>query len=155
MHDDLIRQLDEAVTEVFAVLLNLACEVSQPSPEELRSQQPPPPALTASVHFSGLLEACCCLQMDSRSATEIAADLTGLPAINITADLSADTAGELCNMIAGCWKKRHADEGASSQLSCPIVRRGSCHHAPPPFRENLSLRYQIGHHRMTLHVAFN
>ena len=153
MHDDLIRQLDEAVTEVFAVLLNLACEASQPLPDEMRPQQPP--ALTASVRFSGLLEACCCLQMDPRSATEITSDLTGLPAITITAALSADTAGELCNMIVGCWKKRQPAEGTASQLSCPIVRRGPCHHAPPPFRENLSLRYQVGHHRMTLHVAFN
>lgn len=151
MHDDLIRQFDEAVTEVFAVMLNLACEAVGVTPEDRQL----PPALTASVSFSGPLEACCCLQMDQGSATEITANLTGLPPLTITADLSADVAGELCNMIAGCWKKRHADEGCASQLSCPIVRPGTCLHAPPPFRENLSLRYQIGHHRMTLHVAFN
>jgi chemotaxis protein CheX len=151
MHEDLIRQLNEAVTEVFAVMLNLTCAVSEPGPvvEPLRA------ALTASVQFTGPLQACCCLQMDERTANELAANLTGLPPITITRDLSVDVAGELCNMIAGCWKKRHPADSASSHLSCPIVTNGLCHHSAANFSERVTLPYHFDGHHVILHVAFN
>jgi CheY-specific phosphatase CheX len=171
MHRDLIRQLDEAVTEVFAVMLNLACtsELAEPDPDpklavpHLRhifivpkaSGAEPYPCFNASVLFSGTLEGRCCLQLDERTATELTSNLMGMSPCEISPDLCADTAGELCNMIAGSWKKRHPTDLAASLLSCPIVTLGQCQHAVDNFREDITLLYRFDGHSLTLRLAFN
>lgn len=165
MHEALIRQLDEAVTEVFAVMLNLAC-ISEPAPPQtldvphLRSGTIGPKlgndqTFTASVLFSGPLEGRCCIQIEERTATELTANLMGMPPCEISPDLCADTAGELCNMIAGCWKKRYPSDLAASLLSCPIVNVGFCNHAVDAFREDVTVLYRFDGHHVTLRLAFN
>ena len=151
MHEDLIRQLDEAVTEVFAVMLNLTC-TSEPA-ATIR-EAIPAQTFTASVLFSGPLEGRCCIQMEERTATELTSNLMGVARCEISPDLCADTAGELCNMIAGTWKKRHPKDLAASLLSCPIVNVGSCKH-DADFREDVSVLYRFDGHHVTLRLAFN
>jgi CheY-specific phosphatase CheX len=159
VHHDLIRQLDEAVTEVFAVMLNRACasELVRSTPAESAIARTPRPAprLTASVLFSGPLQGCCCLQIDQPTAAELTANLIGVPPDLIPPALSADTAGELCNMIAGCWKKRHSADLAAGYLSCPIVTLGKCHHAASAFRQAVTVLYRFGRHHLTVRLAFN
>jgi len=152
MQQDLIRQLDEAVTEVFAVMLNLAC-TSESEPD----QQIPVPHLrfNASVLFSGPLEARFCLQLEERTAAALTSNLMGMSPREISTGLCADTAGELCNMIAGTWKKRHPKDLAASQLSCPIVTLGHRQHAVDSFREAVTLLFLVDGHRLTLRLAFN
>lgn len=168
MHEDLIRQLNEAVTEVFAVMLNLAC-TSEPAPPQaptvphLQSGLPGPKVgdptpdqyFTASVLFSGPLEGRCCIEMGERTATELTSNMMGMSPCEISPDLCADTAGELCNMIAGCWKKRHPEDLAASHLSCPTVNLGACCHATDAFREDVTLLYRFDGHELTLRLAFN
>ena len=154
MQEDLIRQLDEAVTEVFAVMLNIACS-SELEVGAGPSMSEGSPCFNASVLFSGPLEGRCCLQLDEPTATELTSNLMGMSPREISADLCADTAGELCNMIAGSWKKRHPTELAASHLSCPIVTLGQCHHAVDNFREAVTILYRFDGHRLTLRLAFN
>ena len=160
MHRDLIRQLDEAVTEVFAVMLNLVC-TSEPARANSKEEQTeagraePHQYLTASVLFSGPLEGRCCLQLEERTATELTSNLMGMPLREISPDLCADTTGELCNMIAGSWKKRHPTDLAASFLSCPTVTIGSCDRVVDTFREATTLLYHVNGHHLTLLLAFD
>lgn len=158
MHRDLIRQIDEAVAEVFAIMLNLAC--TSEAVDSPPDGKPPAfaclaPNVTASVQFSGEFEGRCCLQMAERTATELTSNMMGLPQAEISHDLCADTAGELCNMIAGCWKKRHPIDLAAAALSCPTLTKGCCSHEDGSFREDVTLRYHFDSHHLTLRVAFN
>jgi len=168
VQEDLIRQLDEAVTEVFAVMLNLAC-TSEPVPVQTTheyhpSSDPTTPqsgepdrdgCFTASVLFSGPLQGRCCIQMEGRTATELTSNMMGMAPCEISPDLCADTAGELCNMIAGCWKKRHPKDLAASHLSCPIVNLGCCSNDAATFREDVTVLYRFDGHHLTLRLAFN
>jgi CheY-specific phosphatase CheX len=101
------------------------------------------------------LRGCCCLQIDQRTAAELTANLIGIPRSEISAALCADTAGELCNMIAGSWKKRHPTDLAASLLSCPIVTLDACHHAASAFRDAVTLLYRFNGHRLALRLAFD
>ncbi len=152
MQEDLMRQLDEAVTEVFSVMLNLTC-TSEPAGPQLPLQ--PAKCLTASVLFSGPLEGRCCIQMEGRTATELTSNIMGMAPCEVSLDLCADTAGELCNMIAGCWKKRHPKDLAASSLSCPIVNLGCPNPAAGTFREDVTVLYRFDGHHLTLRLAFN
>lgn len=154
MQQDLIRHLDEAVTEVFGVMLNLSCTAE---PEQVAAANPldRPPYFNASVLFSGRLQGRCCLQFDEQTAAKLTSNLMGISGCEISRDLCADTAGELCNMIAGCWKKRHPQDLAASLLSCPIVTQGQCQHGIDNNREDVTLLYHLDGHRLTLRLAFN
>ena len=154
MHQDLIRQLDEAVAEVFAVMLNLNCS-PEPGCRCIESKAHSAPRFNASVSFSGPLEGRCCLELDQHTAAQFTSNLMGISASQITPDLCADTTGELCNMIAGSWKKRHSKDLSGSKLSCPIVTLGQCHHAINNFREAATFLYHFDEHCLTLRLAFN
>ena len=154
MHQDLIRQLDEAVAEVFAVVLNLACS-SERDCRCVGNNANSPPTFNASVLFSGPLEGRCCLELDQHTAAQFTSNLMGMSPSEISPDLCADTAGELCNMIAGSWKRRHTKDLAASKLSCPIVTLGQCLQAIDSFREATTLLYHFDGHCLTLRLAFN
>ena len=168
MRRDLIHQLDEAVTEVFAVMLNLAC-TSEPALDQqtavphLRSSligakvdgSEKDQYFNASVVFSGPFQGRCCLQLDEHTATELTSNLMGISPREISPDLCADCAGELCNMIAGSWIKRHPTDLATSVLSYPIVKLGQCQRAVDHFGEDITRFYHFEGHRLTLRLAFN
>jgi chemotaxis protein CheX len=46
--------------------------------------------------------------------------------------MTADTVGELCNMIAGGWKKRLSAPDTACDLSVPFIQRGSGRDQPQP-----------------------
>ena len=133
-------------------MLNLAC-TSEPG--DLPPQPNHGPCVTASVLFSGPLQGRCCIEMEGRTATELTSNMMGMAPCEISPDLCADTAGELCNMIAGCWKKRHPKDLAASHLSCPIVNLGCCSNNEDTFRENVTVLYRFDGHHLTLRIAFN
>ncbi len=154
MHQDLIRQLDEAVAEVFAVMLNLAC-AAEPGGPATAAAPDSTPLLAASILISGSLRGCCCLQMDMPAATELTANLTGAAPDEIPLALCADAAGEICNMIAGCWKKRHPGHCAASQLSCPTVGMGSCLNCSEGFHHEAMQLYRCSGLYFIVRLAFN
>ena len=142
------HQLDKAVAEVFTVMLNLACVPAAGSPAIT------PPCLTASILFSGTLDGFCALQIDQPTAAAFTANLTGLPKEQLAPELFADTAGELCNMIAGSWKAHLPRDRAACHLSCPTVTSGA-QADTKPFQQAVTRTYLCASRRLTLHLAFN
>jgi chemotaxis protein CheX len=151
VQNDITRQLDRAVTEIFAVMLHLPCFAE---PASLDAPPPPPPSLSASIQFSGSLVGTCTLQLALPTATALTANLTGIPAAEIPSALAADTAGELCNMIAGSWKSTVYQIVDACMISCPIVLQD-----PPaqssPFHQALARRYRFDGHQLSLTLAWN
>jgi chemotaxis protein CheX len=141
MNRDVTSQLDQAVDEVLAVMLALDC-----TPEPLATPRQPA-AFTASVLFSGSLNGVCTLAVNKPSAAEITASLIGVPAAEILPDLCADTAAELCNMIAGTWKSAQTQINDNCQISCPTIGSGDPL-AQSSFRETVGRLYRFseGHH---------
>ena len=114
---NLFKQLDDAVSEVFELMLNRTCI---PAPCCLALK----PGLTALVRFSGALAGDCTVHLDLSSAGDLTEQLTGeypLPG----SPLPADAVGELCNMIAGSWKSRLEPSLAACQLSSPTICIGA------------------------------
>jgi len=151
--------MDEAAVEVFAVMLNLSCTPSQTIPTRF---SPPEsiitrPYLTARVNFQGTLDGACTVQCSKETAAELTATLTGRNPGDIPDTLCADTAGELCNMIAGSWKIRQHPEQAAYTLSCPTVKTivsDAFHHPARRFRETVTLLYRVADHPITVNLAF-
>ena len=111
-------RLDEAVNEVFARMLGLSAEAVEPT-----SFAPSGNVRTAIVGFSGAMRGCCEVHLAEPATVTIAtAMLGGVPVED--AESLDDTAGELCNMIAGGWKDRLSDLSASCSLSPPTVITG-------------------------------
>jgi len=154
VHRYLIQQLDATVMEVFALMLNLAC-TSEPAGPAKGCGSPPSSGLTALVGFSGSLEGACTLQLNQCTAAELAANLMGIPRHEVPFELCADTAGELCNMIAGGWKARQPEHRALCQLSCPQVTVGSLEPPVLGFAQAITVLYYFAGHHLTLHLTCN
>ena len=111
--DPFSHLLDDAVSEVFDLMLSFPCTPALPSASR-------PPGFTASVQFSGSLTGSCAVHLDVASANLLTTHLTGQPP-EPDSPLLADIVGELCNMIAGSWKSRLAPPLASCHLSPPTI----------------------------------
>jgi chemotaxis protein CheX len=110
--------MDEAVADVFQTMLEQSCPVVD-NAYDLHTD------ISARVTFSGTLEAQCVVAFPSRSAERLTCAFLGsCDGCNWDDAITADTVGELCNMIAGGWKKRLDAPAASSDLSVPSIRRG-------------------------------
>jgi chemotaxis protein CheX len=103
--------MDETVAEIFTAMLGLGCLPAHTSAA-------PQPKISARIKFSGAIEGTCAVAMtgpDALKITEIflagAADDT----------LAADTVGELCNLLAGGWKRRLKPPAAGAALTVPII----------------------------------
>ena len=119
MHQNIPRQLDDAVAEVFDLMLALECS---PLHEAHGADDDVFPAgrHSASVLFSGGLDGSCALQADPLAAARLTEQLTGIPSDCLDPKLFEDTIAELCNMIAGSWKSRQPGALACSTLSPPV-----------------------------------
>jgi chemotaxis protein CheX len=155
---ELTRQLDAAVEEVFAVMLNLAChaEPADLSPPALASDIPSD-AFSASVTFFGSMHGLCQLQLDPVTAQQLTANLAGLLPADISETLYTDTAGELCNMIAGTWKSAATHREAHlppnlCHLSCPIILPGPVRIAPDAHL-TIARRYHFAGRHFTITLA--
>ena len=144
MPESLLYQLDEAVCEVFDLMLSRPCT---PSPRFLE----PIAGLTALVQFSGALNGACAIHLDLSSAGELTEHLTG-EAPTPDSSLAADTVGELCNMIAGLWKSRLAPPLASCQLSSPTIGSGYSAQAETD-ATTVTRSYQFEPHWLTLQLT--
>jgi len=148
------QQLDDAVTEVFALMLNLAC-TSEMAPPAAPCRHPPATGLTAFIQFSGTLEGIFTLQLNQCTAAELTANLMGIPQADVPLDLCADTTAELCNMIAGGWKARQPNHRAACNLSCPTVTVGPLNPPTMGFTESATVLYHFAGHHLTLHLTCN
>jgi chemotaxis protein CheX len=154
MQPHLIRQLDDAVAEVFALMLNLACTSEVKAAAQI-CNLPLESGLTAFAQFSGTMEGLCAVQLNQCAAIEIAANLMGIPTDEVAFDICADTAGELCNMIAGAWKSLQPGLRAACKLSCPEVAVGALHAPVLGFAEAATVCYYFAGQRLTVHLTCN
>lgn len=130
------RNLDSSVDEVFRMMLGASCFAADSLPEE-------PETITAVVGFGGALSGACVFRSGLSAALVIAGRLTGteFPAID---DTVKDAIGEVCNMLAGTWKRRLPELSAKCGLSIPAVITGSnyrIHVQAPEFRLHRVYRF--------------
>ena len=122
-----MRQIDEAVAEVFQVMLDKPCAV-------LHASCPCLAQVRASVSLAGAVQAQCSVEFSTESARQLTSAFLGeAPPDPSDEAILADTVGELCNMIAGGWKKRLGPQACDTNLSVPstsLCRPVEC--AAPP-----------------------
>ncbi len=155
MLQDQIQQIDRVVVEVFATMLEVACAAEPwagPEPAangdgNLRRY------LNASVFFYGCIEGVCTVGLDPSAAAEIGAMLTGMSPADISPDLFADTAGELCNMIAGSWKTGQSQTGDGTRISCPLITAE--HPVPASTQHRIERLYRFDRHHITVSLSLN
>jgi chemotaxis protein CheX len=141
---ELIHQLDAAVAEVFQMMLGRSCQ-----PQECVASERS--GFNAEVLFSGTMRGQCSIHLDEQTAGQLTAELIGFEG----SDESADTVGELCNMIAGGWKSRLKEERASCGLSSPKVTSGRKGRAEAPaHHERLFRCYQFDGSCLMLELSF-
>ena len=110
--------MDETVAETFAAMLGLGCTPSQ-------ADDAPPPAsplrrISALIEFSGAVQGSCAVAMSNTDALKIA-EIFLAGAADDT--MAADTVGELCNVLAGSWKRRLRPPASGAGLSVPAITR--------------------------------
>lgn len=105
--------MDDTVAEVFTTMLGLECVPAAKAAAET--------AVAARVEFSGALEGGCAVAFDRAAAAQFAAAMLGEAADEA---MAGDAAGELCNMLAGGWKRRLRPPASGAALSVPVVTRG-------------------------------
>jgi chemotaxis protein CheX len=87
--------------------------------------------ITATITLSGPLAAECAVEFPAASAVRLTAALLGCNHSLWDDAMLADTVGEMCNMIAGGWKKRQGQRAWGADLSVPSISSGR---SPAPNR---------------------
>ena len=124
--------MDEAVAEVFDRMLQRNCRpTSQASATHAD--------IFACISFSGTLEAQCVVEFPSVSARQLAGALLGPGEWD--AAMLADAVGELCNMIAGGWKRRLGEPGGEANLSVPSISRAPANCGPRSWKPCIRIIY--------------
>lgn len=161
MQQEAIQQLDDAVAEVFSMMLNrdctpAKCEVlSKPPTATLYVlQQDSAGCVSAQVQFSGSMSGSCSLSLTQRTAEVITGEMLGEASHG---SLAADATGELCNIIAGSWKSRQPTMGSACSISSPSVET-SRHCAPQAEcgdrpQESVSRTYRFEDHCLRLELT--
>ena len=168
-----IEQLDHSISEVFALMLNRDCSPSEHGPPLTIENALQPalalaanhdPGILASISFSGSMRGACSVHLPLRTAAAITGELVGPMPEAEAATLNADTAGEICNMIAGNWKSRQPDPYARCQISTPHIthaepapptQRANQTGSQPTFRNVLVRTYTFEDHCLHLQLAFD
>lgn len=109
--------LDDAVADVFRIMLGRTCTAYQAPPTFS------PSGVAATVAFSGAIEGRCALFLSDTSAARLAESFLGPAADGWDTTIVEDAVGELCNMIAGGWKTRLGAPEYSAGLAVPVIAR--------------------------------
>jgi chemotaxis protein CheX len=115
--------MDEAVGEVFQSMLDRDCTA-------LEQPLPTLPDFSARISISGAFEANCSLEFPSSSAQQLTTALLGAAYGPCDDAMMTDAIGELCNMIAGGWKRRLGAHANSLILSLPSPSEEPNHPTP-------------------------
>ncbi|HXE07351.1 MAG TPA: chemotaxis protein CheX [Acidobacteriaceae bacterium] len=121
------RLMDETVLEVFAAMLGCECVPTEPAGA--------PSDNTARVRFSGALVGECLLLFAAADAAKLAHMFLGEAADD---EMAIDAIGELCNVLAGGWKRRLRPPASGAGLSVPSSAFGT-----PDSRGDLRQCYQF------------
>jgi chemotaxis protein CheX len=112
--------MDDTVDEVFRSMLDQGCAVIGED-SRLRTD------ISARITLSGALEALCVVEFPASSAEKLTSAFLGSGEANWDDTMIADAVGELCNMIAGGWKKRLGEPAWAANLSTPSICRDCPH----------------------------
>ncbi len=127
-------QLDDSVYEVFETMLGVQCRrepIDGGFGEDISEE-----SVTAVVGFGGILSGACVFCCSGFAGCRIAASLAGLHFERLD-DTVKDAIGEICNMLAGTWKRKVPSLAANCGLSVPAVITGhdyKLHVQAPEFR---------------------
>jgi len=112
------QHLDEAVDEVFSLMMGMPCVAVGESPIEEHE------TISAVIGLAGVMSGACVLQSGEKVALRIAECLTGMPILELDATVK-DAVGEVCNMVAGAWKGKLPALASGCMLSTPTVVTGT------------------------------
>ncbi len=132
--------LDEAMDEVFRMMIGLECSPEEDGGTPLASGAE---TISAVIGLAGAISGACVLQSDTRAALCIAEALVGVRPESLDETVK-DAVGEVCNMVAGAWKGRYAALSSGCMLSTPTVVTGTnyrLHTQRPEFRVDRSYRF--------------
>jgi len=124
------RSLDDAVEEVFQLMMGMSCLPTGQCPSEEREM------ISAVIGLAGAMSGICVLYSGTTAALRMAETLTGAPTTKLN-DTVKDAVGEICNMVAGAWKTRQPSLTSDCMLSTPTVVTGTnyqLHNQKPKFR---------------------
>ncbi|HTV04981.1 MAG TPA: chemotaxis protein CheX [Acidobacteriaceae bacterium] len=122
--------MDEAVDEVFRLMMGVNCEAMEDSPID------EPETISAVIGLAGAMSGTCVLRSGEGTAARMAAALTGIELTSLD-DTVKDAVGEICNMVAGAWKGKLPALASGCMLSTPTVVTGTSyqlHTQRPAFR---------------------
>ncbi|HLH33862.1 MAG TPA: chemotaxis protein CheX [Alloacidobacterium sp.] len=130
--------LDDAVDEVFRLMMGVSCATFESGVEDGVE------TVTAVIGLAGAMSGACTLRCDLETALRMAECMVGSRPLKLDA-LVKDAIGEVCNMIAGAWKGKHAALASGCMLSTPAVVTGSSyqlHMQQQEFRIDRSYRFE-------------
>jgi chemotaxis protein CheX len=131
-----LLQLDTAVGEVFDLMVGMQAIAIQPTVLRIKPLVPGVKTkgdelVTAIVAFAGTMSGSCLIQMQESAALKVTSAMLGARVTMIDSHVT-DAIGELCNMVAGCWKNKMPAITSECLLSVPTVVTGdsyAVHHS--------------------------
>jgi len=130
--------LDEAVDEVFRLMMGVPCvPVNGGSAEGSET-------ITAVIGLAGAMSGACTLRCGTEAALRMAECMVGVSPQELDG-MVKDAIGEVCNMVAGAWKGKHAVLASGCMLSTPAVVTGTnyqLHMQQQEFRVDRSYRFE-------------
>ncbi len=130
--------LDDAVDEVFRLMMGAACT---PIEESVVDSQE---TITAVIGLAGAMSGACTLRCDLQTALRMAECMVGIRPAELDA-MVKDAIGEVCNMVAGAWKGKHAVLSGGCMLSTPAavtVTNYQLHMQQQEFRVDRNYRFE-------------
>lgn len=132
------QSLDDAVAEVFRLMMGMRCDPIDQCPEEEREM------ISAVIGLAGAMSGICVLCGGQRIAMRMAEIFAGV-SLQSANDTIKDAVGEVCNMVAGAWKAKLPSLASQCMLSTPTVITGtnySLHYQRPDFRIERFYRFE-------------
>lgn len=122
-------KMDAAVQEVFETMLGEKCSAA-----DLPRLCAGAGSISVLIGLAGVITGACILQTDASSSRRIANLLAGSDETN--EEIVKDALGEVCNMVAGAWKRSVAELTSGCMLSTPTVISGQDYdlHSRPEHR---------------------
>jgi chemotaxis protein CheX len=130
--------LDDAVDEVFRLMMGAPCTLIDESVTESRE------TITAVIGLAGAMSGACTLRCDLQTALRMAECMVGIRPTELDS-MVKDAIGEVCNMVAGAWKGKHGSLAGGCMLSTPAVVTGTnyqLHMQQQEFRIDRNYRFE-------------
>ena len=139
--------MDDAVQEVFQNMLERSC-ATMDEDSKLAAD------ISARITFSGTLHALCLVEFPASSAEKLTRAFLGSGDTVWDDAMIADAVGELCNMIAGGWKKRLGATAWGADLSTPSICRNCPYNSECTLPDGMRVRRAYAFEESPFAVSF-